>query len=347
MSRETVAWTASIPIARSASATSACVESGCCCTRRRIVPCRSNFVVTRAPPSGVGCRAPLRRAQRQRRRQAERVLAGAADHETVLERGLDERARPGRSSSTASSSPSPRTAPNGARPGASCAETLAHVREQRVVDRVDDGAGGGAGDGVAAEGRRVVAGRKAGRCIVGDEQRADRQPIGEPLRERDGVRPNAVGLPGEERAAPPDARSAPRRGSGARRARRRARAPRASVSGSSGCTPPSPCTGSSRIAAVSGPTCSASVVGSREACAGNERLERRPLRRLARDRERAERAPVEGALERHDLGCAPSPCAPTSAPLRPTRRPSCRRTPAPRRTGPRALDASSLIGSVQ
>ena len=80
----------------SASATSACVESGRCWTRRRIVPCRSNFVVMRAP------RRAARRASSAS--SAESVsggvrrsvlLAGAADHEAVLERLLRRPARPG------------------------------------------------------------------------------------------------------------------------------------------------------------------------------------------------------------------------------------------------------------
>ena len=61
----------------------------------------------------------------------------------------------------------------------------ANVREQRLVDRVDDGTGGGARDRVAAEGRGVVAGLEAGRRVVGDEQRADRQAVRESLGERD------------------------------------------------------------------------------------------------------------------------------------------------------------------
>ena len=79
------------------------------------------------------------------------------------------------------------------------------MREQLVVDRVDDGAGGGARDGVAAEGRGVVAGLEAGGRVVGDEERADREPVREALRERDGVGPHAELLPGEERAGAADA----------------------------------------------------------------------------------------------------------------------------------------------
>ena len=61
---------------------------------------------------------------------------------------------------------------------------LAHVCEELVVDRVDDGARGRARDGVAAEGRGVVAGLEAGRRLVRDEERPDRKPVREPLRER-------------------------------------------------------------------------------------------------------------------------------------------------------------------
>ena len=43
----------------------------------------------------------------------------------------------------------------------------------------------------------------------------------------------------------------------------------------------------------------------------DERLERGALRRLAGDRERAEGAAVERAVERDELGAAGRPCAPT------------------------------------
>ena len=111
----------------------------------------------------------------------------------------------GRSSSTASSRPSPRTSPSGARPAESCATIARTWASSVVVDRVDDGARRGARDGVAAEGRGVVAGHEAGRRLVGDEQRADRQAVREPLRERDRVGPHAVRLPGEELAGAADA----------------------------------------------------------------------------------------------------------------------------------------------
>ncbi len=108
----------------------------------------------------------------------------------------------GRPSSTASRRPAPRTFVE------LRLEPLAdraHVREQVVVDRLDDGARGGAGDGVAAEGRGVVARDEPGRGAVGDEQRADREAVREPLGERDRVGADAGPLPGEElaRAADP------------------------------------------------------------------------------------------------------------------------------------------------
>ena len=261
MSRDTVACTASMPAARSASATSAWVESGCCWTSRRIAPWRSNFV--RHPDhlgEQVDGECGLVGRDGQRRREAQRALAGGADT-SPCSSARSTTGPAGRSSSTASSSPRPRTSPNCAsavRRNAEVARTCAS-RSSSIV--VDDGAGGGAGDGVAAERRGVVARHEAGGRVVGDEQRADRQAVREPLRERDGVRARRRDAARRRMRRCARRRSAPRRGSAARRARRRARAPRRAPRRGSGCTPPSPCTGSSRIAAVCGPTCSASVSG--------------------------------------------------------------------------------------
>ena len=72
---------------------------------------------------------------------------------------------------------------------------------------------------------------------------------------------------------------------------------------SSGTTPPSPRTGSSRIRPTSSSAacCSASTsFGGTKRTPGHERLERRPLARLASGRQRAERPPVEASLERDD-----------------------------------------------
>ncbi len=207
----------------------------------------------------------------------------------------------GRSSSTASSRPSPRTAPNGAKPVASCSERRADVGEQIVVDRVEHGARGGARDRVAAERRGVVARLEARRCVVRDEQRADRQPVREALGERDRVRPDAVGLPREERAAAADA--------GLHLVEDQQRAVRV---GELACLRER--LGRERMDAALAlhrleqdrRGVRADVLGERRRCrearAGDERLERSALRRLPGHRQRAERAPVERAFERHDLG---------------------------------------------
>ena len=51
----------------------------------------------------------------------------------------------------------------------------------------------------------MVAGHEPGRRVVGGEQGADRQAVGEPLRQRDQMRADTELLEGEERARPADA----------------------------------------------------------------------------------------------------------------------------------------------
>ena len=80
------------------------------------------------------------------------------------------------------------------------------VREQLVVDRVDDRARRGARDRVAAERRGVVARLEPRRCVIRDEQRADRQAVRKAFRERDRVGLHAELLPREEAAGAADAR---------------------------------------------------------------------------------------------------------------------------------------------
>ena len=157
-------------------------------------------------------------------------------------------------------------------------------------------------------------GSNASGALVGDEQRADRQPVREPLRERHGVRLHAEPLPREERAGPPHAGlhlvEDEQRAVlvGERRARARG------TRGCAGWMPPSPCTGSRRMHAVSSSTAAASDAESfsfANATPGTQRLERRALRGLAGHRERAERAAVERVLERDDARSCRSPCART------------------------------------
>ena len=77
--------------------------------------------------------------------------------------------------------------------------TSEDILEHRVVDRLDDRARGGGGDGVAAEGRAVVARPDRLRDALAHEQRADRQPVAETLRQRDEVGLDPELLVGEER----------------------------------------------------------------------------------------------------------------------------------------------------
>ena len=144
---------------------------------------------------------------------------------------------------------------------------------------------------------------------VGDEQRADRQPVREPLRERDGVRPDAVGLPGEEGAATPDAGlHLVEDQQGAVRVRERARL--GERLGREWMHAAFALHGLEQDRRRVGADVLGQRLGSREARAGDERPEAGALRRLARDRQRAERAAVEGAVERHHLvapGCLARP----------------------------------------
>ena len=82
---------------------------------------------------------------------------------------------------------------------------------------------------------------------------------------------------------------------------------RARNSGRAGWMPPSPCTGSMRMHAVSSSTTAASDAESlsfAKRTPGNERLEGSALRGLSRNRERTERAAVERVLQRDDVRLA-------------------------------------------
>ena len=202
--------------------------------------------------------------------------------------------------------------------------------------------------------RRCWRGRPA-RSRRRPSSETSRQPIGRPF-----ARPfasvtasgrDAELLPGEERAGPADAalhlveERAPHRAASASRARGGEELRRRA-----GCTPPSPCTGSSRMQPVSradGGVERAVSFSGRERDARQQRLERLALRGLAGDR-RARRSCARGTSPRaRRRPACRSPCARTSAPPRPPRRPSCRRRRARRRTRAESRCASSTIGSVQ
>ena len=252
----------------------------------------------------------------------------------------------GRSSSTASRSPSPRTSPNAASPSRELRGHVADVGEQLVVDRVDDGARRGARDRVAAERRGVVAGLEARRCVVGDEQRADRQAVREALRERDRVGPHAELC---------QAKNAPLRPTPVCTSSKISSAPCSSASARASASD----LGRERVDAALalhrleqdrrgvGPDVLGERLGRREARAGDERLERRALRGLPGDRERAERAPVERAVERDDLAAAGRLARPLERGLDRLGARVAEERAARRRSGRRASRASSCIGSVQ
>ena len=152
----------------------------------------------------------------------------------------------------------------------------------------------------------MVARLEPGRRVVADEQRADRQPVCESLRQRDQVRPDTELLEGEERPRAADAglhlveaeqcamlgRELRR---GGEEAARRGIDAALALDGLDE---------DQRRVGADGRLERGHVVQLREGDPGQERLERGPLRRLARRRQRAERPSVERALERDDAGLA-------------------------------------------
>ncbi len=141
------------------------------------------------------------------RNEAENGVAGRADEEARVESGGGDLTGGAVQLGAEHQAAAPNLEHPGQRgePGGQEGAVLADLREQLIVDRLEDGAGGGAGDGIAAERAAVVARDETLRRLVGDEERADREPVREPLRERDGVRPDPGLLPGEEGAGAPDA----------------------------------------------------------------------------------------------------------------------------------------------
>ena len=109
---------------------------------------------------------------------------------------------------------------------------------------------------------------------------ADRKAAAERLGERHDVRRRRRRADRRTARRCGPCRSAPRRRSAAGRARRRARAARAGTVGGTTRTPPSPCTGSIRIAAVSRPDRASSPPRDRRTAPGRSR---RPAGRSLRD----------------------------------------------------------------
>ena len=248
---------------------------------------------TTAPPEDRRARARARRRDRQRRRQAQHALARRKHDHARASRHASTTSAAGRSSSAPSSSPrrAPRGRPAAARglrpaPRPSRGRPPAARRRSPSTDR----ARGGADDGVPAERRAVVAGDEPARDAVGDEQAADRQAVRERLRERDRVGPDAERLQGEERpvrptpvctssnasSAPSSSRELARRGDelGRRAGGRRPRLDRLEQDAAG-------------VAVRGGARASRRRSARANATPGQERLERRALRRLAGRRERA------------------------------------------------------------
>ncbi len=176
----------------------------------------------------------------------------------------------------------------------------ADLLQQLVVDRVAHRDGGGADDGVAAEGRAVVARLERARRIVRDEQAADRQAVRERLGKRHELRPDAELLEREEAAGAAHARlhlvEREQRAEllGQRRSRREERRlerDHAALAEHRLEEDQPDVVGRGRVQRVD-------VVRARETCTGHERLERRALRGLAGHGERARRPAVEALLER-------------------------------------------------
>ena len=122
---------------------------------------------------------------------------------------------------------------------------------------------GAAGEQIAAVGRAVVAGGNRFRRLGGHHRRAHRHAAAERLAQRDEIRRESRGrrVPGIRpvRPAPLCTSSAIEQRAGARARRRRSPSPSPA---SSGRTPPSPCIGSTMIAAVFASTAAESAAGS-------------------------------------------------------------------------------------
>src|SRR5262249_12019500 len=305
MSRETVACTASSPTSCSASANSSCVDSERSWTSRRIAPWRSNFVVMsqHLPENGQGL-VELFVGDGQRRREPEDALAGGADEETALEAGRDHVAGYA-VDLEAEQQPGAANLHRGRQALELARQSLAlyaDIRKQIVVHSLDDGAGRGARDWIAAERARVISGLERAGALVCDEQRADRQAVGQTLRERHGVRLHAEPLPREERPRASDTRlhlveHEQRTVPVGELARTREDLASGRVDAS---LPLDRFDKDASGVVVDELGERGRIVESCEDDSRDERLESGPLRRLARHRERAHRAPVERVLERDD-----------------------------------------------
>src|SRR5215218_6645475 len=206
MSRETVVWTTSMPASRSASASSAWVASCRSPTSRMIAPWRSNLSIEHLGEHGQ-CLPGLLGADRERRRQAQDLLAGRADEQTALAAGVDhlggEPIELHAEQQAAASDLD--DAGEGGQAGGQQSPGRMDGREQLIVDGVADGDRRRACHRVATEGGAVIAWFEGAGPVLGDEQAAERKAVREPLGERDRVGTHLELLEAEEGTGAPDA----------------------------------------------------------------------------------------------------------------------------------------------
>ena len=175
---------------------------------------------------------------------------------------------------------------------------LGDVREQAVgLDRVEHGERRGAGDRVAAERRAVLArARTAGRAAPKPTQAPMRQPAAEALGERDDVGQDAVAPVANHSPVRPMPVCTSSRTSSAPVASQISRRPRGSPGGADDAALALHRLEHDRGASRRRPPQRRDVAVRHEAHVGGAAARTAPLRGLAGQRERADRAAVEGAL---------------------------------------------------
>jgi hypothetical protein len=143
----------------------------------------------------------LLRPDDERRREAQNVRARRRDEKPCGQASVDDRPRGdlelGADQQTSSADlADEREAAQGVLEGRA---RLLDVGQQLVADLLADRAGGRADDRVSAEGRCVVSRLERTGGLVRDEEAADREAVGEPLRQSDEIGTYTQLLEGEER----------------------------------------------------------------------------------------------------------------------------------------------------